>query len=108
MPRFQFERDSRTPSSESFIVLSDDKEIGRADIHFGPDMASATICMPEDFSDSDVQDLISDVDERLVMTAHPFRKDFVVTVWLGRHAGVFSEEMEEEAVEELDGNGLKE
>ncbi len=107
MPRFQFERKSRTPSSESFTVLSEDKEIGRVDIHFGSDVASATICMPEDFSESDVQDLIGEVDERLVMSAHPFREDFVVTVWLGRHAGVYSEEMEEELEEELDGNGLK-
>ena len=108
MPRFQFERESRTTSSESYTVMSEDKEIGRVDIHFGPDVASATICMPEDFSENDVQDLIGEVDERLVMSAHPFREDFVVTVWLGRHAGVYSEELEEEVVvEELDGNGLK-
>lgn len=107
MPRFQFERESRTPSSESFSVQAEDKVIGRVDVHFGDDICSATICVPEGFAEADIQELIGEVDERLVMTAHPNREDFVVTVWIGRHAGVYSEETEEEVAEETnDGNLL--
>lgn len=105
MSRFQFERESRTPHSESFIIFTDEKEIGRADIHLGTDLANATLCVPEDFSEDDIQDLIGEIDERLVMTAHPYREDFIVTVWLGRQAGVYSEELEDELEEELEGNG---
>ena len=105
MARFQFERESRTPHSESFTILSGDNEIGRVDVHFGADIANATLCVPEDFSESDVQELIGAVDERLVLTAHPFREDFVCTVWLGRHAGVYSEELEDDLEDDLDGNG---
>lgn len=107
MPRFQFEREFRTPSSESFVVLAEDKAIGRVDVHFAADVCNATICVPEGFSEGDIHDLIGEIDERLVMSANPFREDFVVTVWIGRHAGVYSEETDEELAEEMnDGNRL--
>ncbi len=102
MARFQFERESRTPHSESYTILSEENEIGRVDIHFGDDIANATLCVPEDFSENDVQELIGAVDERLVMTAQPFREDFVCTVWLGRHAGVYSEELEDDLEDDAD------
>lgn len=109
MPRFQFERESRTAHSEVFIVFADDNEVGRADVHYGPDVVSATLCVPEDFSEDDIQELIGEIDERLVMSAQPFRDDFVATVWLGRQAGVYSEDFEvdeeEEEAEEAEGNG---
>ncbi len=112
MPRYEFERESRTPHSEAFIVQADDHEVGRVDIHYGMDMAHATLCVPEDFSEDDIQEVIGEVDERLVMSAQPFREDFVVTVWLGRLAGVYSEDFEEEfeeaIEEERDGNGHRE
>ena len=45
-----------------------------------------------------------------MLTAQPFSEDFVVTVWLGRKAGVYSEEFDEELEgalqgDEDDGNG---
>jgi hypothetical protein len=44
-----------------------------------------------------VRDLIDTIDEELVMTADVVRDDFIVTVYQGREAGVFSdEELEEE------------
>ena len=111
MPRFQFQRESRTPHSESYLVFADDNPIGKADIHFGNDIVNATLCVPDDFSEDDIQALIGEVDERLVMTAMPFRDDFVVTVWLGRRAGVYSEETPDEATaaaaEAAEGNGQK-
>lgn len=105
MPRYHFERETRTPNSESYIVVADDHEVGRVDIHYGPDIINATLCVPDNASEDDIQDLIGEVDERLVMSADPFREDFVVTVWLGRQAGVYSEEYDEEYEEEVEGNG---
>ena len=103
MPRYRFERETRTPHSESFVVVADDNEFGRVDIHYAPDIVNATLCVPDDVSEDDIQDLIGEIDERLVMSADPFREDFVVTVWLGRRAGVYSEEYDEE--EDVEGNG---
>ena len=105
MPRYRFERETRTPHSESFVVVADDNEFGRVDIHYAPDIVNATLCVPDDASEDDIQDLIGEIDERLVMSADPFREDFVVTVWLGRRAGVYSEEYDEEGEEDVEGNG---
>ena len=52
--------------------------------------------MPPEFDDDDLQDLIAEVDEGLVLTTDPYRDDFVVTVWRGENAGVYSEEEDDE------------
>ena len=106
MPRYRFERETRTPHSESFVVVADDNEFGRVDIHYAPDIVNATLCVPDDASEDDIQDLIGEIDERLVMSWEPLRDDFIVTVWAGREVGVFSETGEEEDEEDVDaGNG---
>jgi hypothetical protein len=110
MAEYQFERDSRTPYSESYVITSGGDDVGRVDIHFTSSLAYATLCVPEAFSEDEIQELISEIDERLVLTTDPYREDFVVTVWAGRQVGIYSEEEvgeeeleEEEEVEE--GNG---
>ena len=107
MPRYHFERESRTPHSEAFVVYADDNAIGRVDIHYGPDLANATLCVPDDFSEDSIQELIGEIDERLVMTADPYREDFITTVWAGRQVGVYSGEDLEEDDEDYpeEGNG---
>ena len=105
MPSYEFLRETRTPNSEAFSISADGNDVGRVDLHYGTDFVSATLCVPDDFSEDAIQDLIGEVDDRLVMTAEPFREDFIVTVWLGRQAGVYSEEFEDEPEEELEGNG---
>ena len=105
MARFQFQRESRTSHSEAYVVYAEDRPVGRVDLHYGPDLVNGTICVPEDFSEDDIQELIGEVDDRLAMSANPIREDLVVTVWLGRQAGVYSEETEGEAAKEAEGNG---
>jgi hypothetical protein len=89
---YQFERECRTNQSESYIIELDDEEVGRVDIHYTNSVAYATLCVPESLTDEDIRELISEVDERLVLTTDPFREDFVVTVWAGRESAVFSDE----------------
>jgi hypothetical protein len=109
MPTYHFERESRTLQSESLIVTADGRELGRVDLHFGRDVVQATLCVPDDFSEDDIQDLIAEVDERLVLPVEPFRDDFIVTVWIGRQAGVYSEDMEDDLLEdEMNGDGHRE
>jgi hypothetical protein len=99
---YRFEREARTPYSEVFIIEDDEgNEVGRVDIHFTPSVTYATLCVQDGMDEEAVQDLISQIDERLVMTTDPYREDFVVTVWKGREAGVYSDE-DEETEEELD------
>ena len=114
MADYNFERESRTPYSESFVIEADGDDLGRVDLHFTPSVTYGTLCIPECLSEDDIQGLISEIDERLVMSNDPYREDFVVTVWSGRQAGVYSEEDLEEEEEEEDeeemegGNGHKE
>jgi len=114
MAEYNFERESRTPYSESFVIEADGDDMGRVDLHFTPSITYGTLCIPESYSEDDIQELISEIDERLVMSNDPYREDFVVTVWAGRQGGVYSEEDLEEEEEEEDeeemegGNGHKE
>ena len=112
MADYHFERESRTPYSESFVIEGDDEEMGRLDLHYTPSVTYATLCIPEGLTEDGIQELISEIDERLVMSNDPYREDFVVTVWVGRQTGVYSEEeLEGEEEEEEDaegGNGHRE
>jgi len=111
MTDYQFERESRTPYSEAYGIEADGDAVGRVDIHFtASSIVHATLCVPADFDDDDIQDLIGEIDERFVLTTDQYRDDFVVTVWRGVQAGVYSEEDEEEEEgdedeEEAPGNG---
>jgi hypothetical protein len=89
---FQYERESRTPYSECYLVENEDGSAGRLDLHYTPSVVYATLCVPAGWTDDDIQDLIADVDDKLVRTADPFRDDFVVTVWNGSEVGVYSDE----------------
>lgn len=98
MAEYKFEREARTASSEQYAIEDESgDEIGRVDIHFtGSTIVQATLCVPADFDDEEIQNLIGEIDERLVLTNDPYREDFVVTVWRGTPAGVYSEEQEDE------------
>jgi hypothetical protein len=103
MPAYTFERESRTPHSEAYIVKDAGREAGRLDLHFAASgMVHATLCVPLGVDDDGIEELIAEVDERLVLTTDPHREDFIVTVWRGAKAGVFSEEIEDD---EEDTNG---
>lgn len=106
MASYTFERESRTPQSEAYLIGGDgDEPVGRVDLHYTPSgVVQATLCVPEGMSEDDLQALISDLDERIVMSAEPFRDDFVVTVWRGKLGGVYSEESID-ALEDADSNG---
>ena len=99
---YHFEREARTPYSEIFIIENDaGEDTGRVDLHFTPSVTYATLCLAEGFGEDDIQELISQIDERLVMTTDPYREDLVVTVWTGRESGVYSDEDLEDDEDEI-------
>lgn len=106
MAGYQFERESRTPFSETYSVEDEGDVVGRVDLHFtSSGIVYATLCVPTDFDDDEVHDLIAEVDERLVLTAEPYRDDLVVTVWRGTHAGTYSEELDDDEGDDDEGSG---
>jgi hypothetical protein len=103
MSNFTFERESRTPFSEAYIIRDSASEAGRVDIHFSQSgIVHATLCVPAAYGEDAVEELIAEIDERLVLAADAYRDDFVVTVWRGERMGVYSEETDED---ESDTNG---
>ncbi|HZP57889.1 MAG TPA: hypothetical protein VFC53_10100 [Dehalococcoidia bacterium] len=97
MPDYHFERESRTPFSEAWTIEDGGDAVGRVDIHFTDSgIVYATLCVTADVDDDELQDLIAEIDEGLVLTSDPYRDDFVVTVWRGEYAGVYSEEDEDD------------
>jgi hypothetical protein len=86
-----FERESRTPHSEAYMIFEDGSIIGRVDLHYQGSIVHATLCTTADAREERIQQLIEAIDERLVMTADPYREDFVVSVWRGSPAGVYSD-----------------
>ncbi|MCS7276460.1 MAG: hypothetical protein NZ695_05545 [Dehalococcoidia bacterium] len=109
MGGFHFEREYRTPYSECYTIELNEDEVGRVDLHYGTEVVYATLVVSERLTQDEIRQLIGEIDERLVLTSDPLREDFVVTVWVGREEGVYSdedqEEEEDEEDEEFEGNG---
>ena len=95
-----FDRECRTGSSESFAILDDGGIVGRIDMHYQGENVYATMCTTADASEARIQELIEAAEEQLVMTANPFREDFIVTVWRGSPAGVYSDDADEDDEDE--------
>lgn len=89
---FHYERESRTANSEVYVIENEAGSTARADLHYASTIVYGTVCVPGEWSEDDIQDVIADLDERIVRSASPFREDFVVTVWAGAEAGVYSDE----------------
>lgn len=96
-----FERECRTPHSECYTIFEDGSIVGRVDLHYQGTNVYATLCTTADANEERIQQLIDATDEQLVMTADPYREDFVVTVWRGSPAGVYSDnELDDEEDDE--------
>ncbi len=97
-----FERECRTPHSEAYTIFEDGSIVGRMDLHYQGSNVYATLCTTADANDERIQQLIDAADEQLVMTADPYREDFVVSVWKGSPAGVYSDDSDSDDDEEGD------
>ncbi len=98
----RFEREARTPHSESWIVEDAEHSLGRVDVHFTSSATYATLSVHSSVDDEGVQELIGAIDERIVSTADPYREDLIVTVWRGDQLGIFSDEGDEDDEDDED------
>ena len=92
MPPYRFERECRTPNSETYTIIDDESTAGRIDLHYGSVVVHATLCVLENVTQEGIQELIDTIDEELVMTADAQRGDFIVAVYQGREVGIYSDE----------------
>ena len=102
MAEYRFEREARTAQSEQWVIETQEHSIGRVDLHFTSSTTYATLAVHTSIGDEEVQTLIAEIDDRIVMSADPYREDLIVTVWRGEEAGVFAEEADEDEGDEED------
>ena len=87
-----FEREVRTPYSEAYLVMEQDRQVGRVDIHFTPEMVHVAVSVDESLTQETIRQIIDTVDEDIVDSVGITRGNFVVHVFQGRETGVFSDE----------------
>jgi len=88
---FYFERDCRTPYSESYTILEDEHPVGRVELHFTPTVVHSTLCVLESVTQEGIQELIETIDDELVDSLGISREEFIVHVYQGRETGVYSD-----------------
>ena len=91
MPDFVFEREVRTPTSEAYAILDDDRPVGRADIHFTPQVVHVTLIVDESLTEESVQEIIDTIDDDLADAAGINREEFIIHVFQGRETGIFTD-----------------
>jgi hypothetical protein len=95
---YDFERECRTPHSECYTILNEDRSVGRVDIHFADSVIHATLSVDESLTTEDIQDLIDVIDEELLDSVGIVRQEVIIHVHQGRDMGVYS-------TREFEGNG---
>lgn len=105
MPDYRFERECRTPNSESYSIMEDGRKIGRVDLHFTYDVVESTLVVPERLTADEIDELIQIIDQELVPSSGVPRTDFIVNVFAGREVGIFSDEDFEEEGDSTNGRG---
>ncbi len=104
MADYSFERIARTAQSEAYRIETDTAAIGRVDLHFTDAKTYGTLVVHAALPEDEIEELISEIDARLVSTADEYREDFVVNVWRGEEFGTFSED-DTDDFDEVDASG---
>ncbi len=97
MEDIRFERHFRTPYSEGYYImqgnnLQTSNRIGTVDIHFTTSTVHGTLILERELEEADLTKLIEQIDEDLVLSADMPREDFLVSVYVGKDVGFYSDE----------------
>jgi hypothetical protein len=97
MDDIRFERHFRTPYSESYYImqgssLQSNNRLGTVDIHFTTTAVHGTLILERELEEADLTKLIEQIDEDLVLSADMPRDDFLVSVYIGKDVGFYSDE----------------
>jgi hypothetical protein len=96
MEDIHFERHFRTPYSESYYIMQgsslSNSRLGTVDIHFTSTTVHGTLILERELEEADLSKLIEQIDEDLVLSADVPRDDFLVSVYIGKDVGFYSDE----------------
>jgi hypothetical protein len=97
MDDIRFERHFRTPYSEGYYImqgnsLQSNNRLGTVDIHFTTTAVHGTLILERELEEADLTKLIEQIDVDLVLSADMPRDDFLVSVYVGKDVGFYSDE----------------
>ena len=72
--------------------LQSNNRLGTVDIHFTSNAVHGTLILERELEETDLTKLIEQIDEDLVLSADMPRDDFLVSVYVGRDIGFYSDE----------------
>lgn len=72
--------------------LQNNNRLGTVDIHFTTTAVHGTLILERELEEADLSKLIEQIDEDLVLSADMPRDDFLVSVYVGRDVGFYSDE----------------
>ena len=90
MAGYDFQRETRTPFSECYIVTRDETTVGRLDVHFADTVVHATLNVEENITSDGIQDIIDDIEAQLLDAVGIVRQEIIIHVHQGRDLGVYS------------------
>ena len=90
MASYDFQRETRTPFSECYIVTQNEAAVGRLDIHYTDTLVHATLTVEDVVSSDGIQDIIDDVEAELLDAVGIMRQEIIIHVHQGRDLGVYS------------------
>ncbi len=73
-------------------ALQNNSRLGTVDIHFTTTTVHGTLILERELEESDLSKLIEQIDEDLVLSADMPRDDFLVSVYIGKDVGFYSDE----------------
>ncbi|GCE49448.1 hypothetical protein EI42_02558 [Thermosporothrix hazakensis] len=93
----RFERHFRTPYSEGYYIMEDgglqnNGRLGTIDIHFTTTVVHGTLILERELEEAELTKLIEQIDEDIVLSADMPRDDFLVSVYVGKDIGFYSDE----------------
>ena len=83
MAKYDFQRETRTPFSECYIIMQDDGAIGRLDLHFADPVVHATLNVEEIVTSDGIQDIIDDIEAELLDAVGIHRQEIIIHVHQG-------------------------
>jgi len=83
--------------------MQTNNRLGTVDIHFTTTAVHGTLILERDLEEIELTKLIEQIDEDLVLSADMPRDDFLVSVYVGKDVGFYSDEyFAEENTTDLD------
>jgi hypothetical protein len=72
--------------------MQSNNRLGAIDLHYTSSNVHGTLILERELDESDLTKLIEQIDEDLVLSADMPRDDFLVSVYVGRDVGFYSDD----------------